>query len=123
MNTLLLEASPDTVPFYSLIGPGLWFCIGLLVVTLVLSVGMPLYNAIKNPAGLLKALIGIVGLVVLFGVAYALSGSEVSQKAATLGTTPGSSKMIGAGLILFYITLIMSTILAAFSLVKDIITD
>jgi hypothetical protein len=123
MTTILLATQDQTGWMIDLIGPGLWICIALLVVTLILSVGMPLYIAIKNPAGLMKALIGIVGLVVLFGVAYALSGSEVSQKAATLGTTPDSSRLIGAGLILFYITLIISTILAAFSLVKDIITD
>ncbi len=106
----------------SLVSPGLIVCYVLLAITLVASVGMPIINAIKNPQGLVKALIGIVGLVVLFGISYALSGSEVSAKAASLGHDAASSRMIGAGMILFYIVLIVSAVLAAYSLIKDIIT-
>jgi hypothetical protein len=107
---------------YSLISPGLVVCYVLLGLTIVASVVMPMINAIKNPQGLIKALIGIVGLVVLFGISYALSGSEVSAKAAALGTTAASSKMIGAGMILFYIVLLTSAVLAIYSLIKDIIS-
>jgi hypothetical protein len=105
------------------ISPGLIICYVLIGITLLTCIGMPIINAIKNPEGLVKALIGVVGLVVLFGAAFALSGSEVSQKAATLHITADSSKLIGAGLILFYIVLLIATVLAVFSLVKDIITD
>jgi TRAP-type C4-dicarboxylate transport system permease small subunit len=85
-------------------------------------VGMPILNAIKNPQGLVKALIGVVGLVVLFGLSYAISGSEVTARAASLGIDASSSRMIGAGMIMFYIILLVSTVLAVFSLVRDIIS-
>jgi hypothetical protein len=75
-----------------------------------------------DPKGLIKALIGIVGLVVLFGISYALSGSEVTAKSAALGIDAASSRMIGAGMILFYIVLFVSIILAIYSLIKDIIS-
>jgi hypothetical protein len=107
---------------YTLVSPGLIVCYIFFLIALVASVGMPIINAIKNPQGLIKALIGIVGLVVLFGVSYALSGSEVSAKAASLGHDAASSRMIGAGMILFYIVLLVSVVLAAYSLIKDIIT-
>jgi hypothetical protein len=107
---------------YSLISPGLMVCYACLAIALIASVGMPMLNAIKNPKDLVKSLIGIVGIIVLFGISYALSGSEVSVKAATQGITPESSRLIGAGLILFYIILLTSTVLAIYSLVKDIIT-
>ncbi len=107
---------------YSLISPGLILCYVAIAVAILTSIGMPMINAIKNPQGLVKALVGIVGIVVLFGVSYVLSGSEVSVKAASLGITPDSSRMIGAGLILFYIILIASGVLAIYSLIKDIIT-
>jgi hypothetical protein len=106
----------------TLISPGLIFCYILLGVALITSIGMPLINAIKNPKDLIKALIGIVGLIVLFGLSYSLSGSEVSVKAAAVGTTAASSKLIGAGLMLFYIVLLTSAVLAIYSLIKDIIT-
>ncbi|MCA4897110.1 MAG: hypothetical protein ING84_19080 [Cytophagales bacterium] len=107
---------------HSLISPGLIVCYIFLGVTIVASVFMPLINAIKNPQGLIKAIGGIVGLVILFAISYALSGSEVSVKAAALGTTAASSRLIGAGMILFYIVLLTSVVLAAYSLIKDIIS-
>ena len=107
----------------SLISPGLYFCYALIGIALAASVLMPLINAIKHPADFIKSVVGIVLLAVLFGVAYALSGSEVSTKYAAMGGTAVGSKLIGAGLILFYITLIVSAVLAIVSLVRDIISN
>jgi hypothetical protein len=113
----------ESVPLIeSLVSPGLIVCYILLAVALASSVGMPILHAIKNPQGLVKALIGIVALLVLFGLSYAISGSEVTAKAASLGIDASSSRMIGAGMIMFYIILFFSAVLAIFSLVKDIIS-
>lgn len=79
-------------------------------VGLVAAVVLPLINAIKAPAGLVKSLMGVGGLVVLFILAYALSGSEVTTKSAALGITESSSKLIGAGLTLFYIVFVLAAI-------------
>jgi hypothetical protein len=114
------ESTPLIV---SLVSPGLIVCYVFFIIALVASIGMPLIDAIKNPQGLIKAFIGIIGLVVIFGISYALSGSEVTQKSAALGITPASSKLVGAGMIMFYIVLIVSVILAVYSLIKDIISD
>jgi hypothetical protein len=106
----------------SLVSPGLIVCYIAFGIALVASIGMPILNAIRNPEGLMKALIGVVGLVLLFGVSYMLSGSEVSAKAISNGIDAGGSRMIGAGMIMFYIILTTSAVLAIYSLVKDIIT-
>jgi hypothetical protein len=106
----------------SLVGPGLVVCYIVFAIAAIASIGMPILHAIKNPQGLIKALIGIVGLVVLFGISYALSGSEVTAKAASLGIDASSSRLIGAGMILFYFVLIASAVLAIYSLIKDIIS-
>ncbi|MBL7860979.1 MAG: hypothetical protein JNJ65_07430 [Cyclobacteriaceae bacterium] len=79
-------------------------------VGLVAAIVLPLISAIKAPAGLVKSLMGVGGLVVLFVLAYALSGSEVTTKAAALGITESSSKLIGAGLTLFYIVFVLAAI-------------
>ncbi len=84
-------------------------------VALVAAVVLPLVNALKHPAGLVKSLMGVGGLVVLFIIAYSLSGSEVSAKAIAMGVDDAGSKMIGAGLILFYFVLVVATVGIVFS--------
>ena len=105
----------------TLISPGLIVCYVFLLLAILTSIGMPVLNMIKHPEGLVKSLIGVVGLVVLFGVSYALSGAEVSAKATAMGVDASGSRMIGAGMIMFYIILGVSTVLAIYSLIKDII--
>jgi hypothetical protein len=89
---------------------GLYLSFILLIVAIASSVLLPLLHAIKHPAGMVKSLLGIGGLVVLFIVAYSLSGSELSPKAISLGVDEAGSKMIGAGLTLFYFVLLISII-------------
>jgi hypothetical protein len=89
---------------------GLYISFVLLAVAAASSVVMPLLHAIKHPAGMVKSLFGIGGLVVLFILAYSLSGSELSAKAVALGVDASGSKMIGAGLILFYLVFLISVV-------------
>jgi hypothetical protein len=74
-----------------------------------------LLHAIKHPQGLLKSLVGVGGLVVLFVVAYSLSGSELSAKAVALGVDESGSKLIGAGLTLFYLVFVIALVGIVFS--------
>jgi hypothetical protein len=94
---------------------GLYLSFILLAAATVSAVALPLVHAIKHPAGMVKSLFGIGGLVVLFVLAYSLSGSELSSKAIALGVDESGSKMIGAGLILFYFVLLLSIIGVIFS--------
>ncbi len=86
----------------SLISGGLYFGYVLFFVAVAALIILPLLNALKAPKDLLKSGAAIGGLVLLFIIGYALSGDEVTLKAAAMGTTPASSKMIGAGLIMLY---------------------
>ena len=87
-----------------LISWGLYFGYLLFFLAVAAVVVLPLMNAIKEPKELLKSGAAIALLAVIFLLSYGMSGDEVSLKAASLGVTPGSSKMIGAGLIMLYIT-------------------
>jgi hypothetical protein len=87
---------------------GIYLAYIFLGFALVASIALPLVNALKHPAGLVKSLVGVGGLVVLFIVAYTLSGSDLSAKAVAMGVDESGSKMIGAGLILFYFTLVFA---------------
>ncbi len=82
---------------------GLYIGYGLLVFTLLAALLLPAMNALKSPKELAKSGIGLGAVVILFVVSYALAGSEVTAKYAAQGVGEGSSKMIGAGLTMFYV--------------------
>jgi hypothetical protein len=94
---------------------GLYLSFLLLGLATAAAVLLPLINAIKHPAGLVKSLIGVGALVVLFIVSYSLSGSELSAKAVALGVDESGSKLIGAGLILFYLVFVISVVGVVYS--------
>ncbi|MBX2946017.1 MAG: hypothetical protein KF725_09295 [Cyclobacteriaceae bacterium] len=83
---------------------GLYTGYALFAIALLSAIVLPLVNVLKSPGDLKKALFAIVGMVVLFGISYALAGSEVSADHAAKGITPNVSKLVGAGLIMFYLT-------------------
>ena len=94
---------------------GLYFFYALLFIAVALTVVFPIIHVLREPSSLLRSAIGIGVIVVLFVISYAFSGSEVNLKAAALGVTPTSSKLIGAGLIMFYITLALSILALIYS--------
>src|SRR6187455_1313091 len=94
---------------------GLYSFYALLFIAVALTVVFPIIHVVREPGSLLRSAIGIGVIVVLFVISYAFSGSEVNLKAAALGVTPTSSKLIGAGLIMFYITLALSILALIYS--------
>jgi len=98
-----------------LIDIGIYACYILLFIAVITAVVFPLLQITQNPKALVKSGAGVAGLVVLFFISYALSGSEVTAKYTTMGVAEGGSKLIGAGLILFYIILIATVIIMVFS--------
>jgi hypothetical protein len=75
----------------------------------------PIVHMLREPSTLLRSAIGIGVVVILFVISYALADSEVTMKAAAVGVTTTSSKLIGAGLIMFYITLVLSGLALIYS--------
>jgi hypothetical protein len=94
---------------------GLYLFYALLLIAVGAAIIFPLLYAIKQPAALGKSAIGLGVLVVVFVIAYAMSGSEVNIKAAAAGITTSVSKLIGAGLIMFYITLLLAILALIYS--------
>lgn len=77
----------------------------LAIIGTLLAVVMPLIKSLDNPKGLLKSGLGIIGLAVLFFIAYSVSGSEVLPKfeGDPFNLTPGMSKAIGGMLVTTYV--------------------
>ena len=94
---------------------GFYVFYALLIIAVVLTVAFPIIHMLREPSTLIRTAIGVGVVVVLFVISYALSDSEVNLKAAALGVTPTSSKLIGAGLIMFYVTLVGSVLALIYS--------
>lgn len=94
---------------------GLYIMFAFFFVAVAAAIILPLINAIKSPAGLGKSLAGIAVLVVLFLISYALADGSVTTRYTVLGVNESSSKLIGAGLIMFYIVFVAAVIGVIFS--------
>jgi hypothetical protein len=94
---------------------GLYLFYALLGIAILSAIVFPVVNAISKPGALLRSLAGVGVLLVLFGIAYALSSDEVTKSQAASGVSGSGARMIGAGLILFYITLIGSALAVVYS--------
>lgn len=94
---------------------GFYVFYALLFIAVGATIIFPIIHMLKEPKTLMATGIGIGIIVVLFGISYALSGSEVKLKAAAVGITATTSKLIGAGLIMFYITLGLSVLAVIYS--------
>ncbi|UZD24464.1 hypothetical protein PBT90_13810 [Algoriphagus halophytocola] len=100
---------------YDILLYGSYVLIGLGAVVAIL---MPLIKSLDNPKSLLKTVVGIVGIVILFFIAYSISSNEVLPKfeADPFNLTPAGSQLVGGMLITTYI-------LAIFALVSIVFTE
>lgn len=69
------------------------------------SIFMPLIKSLDDPKSLMKTGVGIVGILVLFFIAYSISGNEVLPKfeADPFNLTPSGSQAVGGMLITTYV--------------------
>ena len=94
---------------------GLYVGYGLFLVAVLAAVVLPLINALKSPKDLAKSGMGLAALLVVFFISFGLAGSEVTAKYTAQGIGESSSKLIGAGLTMFYIVFIAALVGIVFS--------
>ena len=95
---------------------GLYIVYFLFFIALAATIILPLLSAAKAPKTLVKSGIAVGGLVLMFAVAYGLAGGELTPKWETLGvTTEFNSKLIGAGLTMFYFVFIIAIVTMIYS--------
>ncbi|WP_340200486.1 hypothetical protein [Ascidiimonas sp. W6] len=98
----------------------------LLAIPVVAVLLYTLKNLASNPDKLKKSLILIVGFVIVLGISYALSsGTDVKLDRfleAGIDVDESSSKMVGAGLIAFYILAAVAIASMLLSGVKKILS-
>lgn len=80
------------------------WCYILLGIAAVSAIIFPVMTMAQNPKNAKNALIGIVGLAVVFAIGYAMAGNEeIYDASAVLLADESTSKMSEAGLNAFYI--------------------
>jgi len=94
-----------------LIDIGIYIAYALFFAALAAMIVLPLLNALRSPGDLVKSGIGIGALIVLFIIAFVISGSELTPQYQALGVeTEFSSRLIGAGLTMFYFVFVIAII-------------
>ncbi len=88
----------------------------LVIFAAVAALILPLISALGNPQSLLKSGLGILAIVGLYFLAYAFSGSEVTQEYSKFNVGPELSKLVGG-------TLIMAYLLLGFAIVGILFTE
>jgi hypothetical protein len=80
------------------------WCYILLGVASITAIAFPIITMVTNPKGAKNALIGVVALIVICGLGYAMAGNEVHiDYEGNLLADEGTSQLSEAALIAFYI--------------------
>ena len=84
----------------------------LVIAGVIFAVVLPLIKSLDNPGSLLKSGVGVVGLLVIFFIAYSMSDGEVAAKYAAdpFNLTPGMSKFVGGTLLTTYALFIIAIV-------------
>lgn len=76
---------------------------GLLGLTIVAVVVLPLFNLAKNPKAALRSLVGILVVGIVFAIAYSLSSdAPIEVSAAKVYSDPAELKLSDTGLFMTY---------------------
>jgi len=81
--------------------------IGLAVIAVIV---LPIINAIGNPKSLVSGAIGLVAILVVFGIGYSVAGSEVTATYSKFGIDAGLSKYVGGMISTTYILVVIAVI-------------
>ena len=95
----LPDDAKDGIFFFN---PGIRLTVFLVVACFVLALAFGLLNFVKFPKASMKAAIGLVAILVIFGILYATSSMESAGKLGMLhdkfSVSEGTSKFISGGI-------------------------
>jgi hypothetical protein len=93
---------------------GLYLSYVLVILAVVSIIVFPVIQAIGDPSGLMKSGVGILAILVVFGIGYVLSGDETEPYVA-FGTSALTSKIVGGSLITMYLLGVLSFVAIVYS--------
>lgn len=77
----------------------------MVIVAAISAVLFSLLNLVTNPKSMVRAGMSVAAIVVLFIIAYSISGNEVTTEYAKFNIDPDTSKIVGGSLIMAYLLL------------------
>lgn len=83
----------------------LYLSYGLALLAGLAAIIFPIINSVGDPGSLKKGGIGVLALVVVFAISYALSGAEVTESYLEQGVDAGLSKFVGGILTMTYLAI------------------
>jgi len=98
-----------------LVDIGLYLAYLLIAVAALTALVFPLMYVARHPKEGKDILIGVGALLALFVVSYIIAGDTILPKYANYGVGSGESKLIGAGLISFYILIVAAIVTAIYA--------
>lgn len=84
------------------------------------AIVLPLINAIGNPRSLIKGLLGLVVILIVFGIGYSIASSEVTATYSKFGIDSGMSKYIGGIISTTYMLLVIALVGIVFTEISKI---
>jgi len=88
----------------------------LLIIGIVVMIISPIYGYISHPKNVVKLLISLAIMVVVIIIGYSMAGNEISNlRLEELETTAETSKLVGMGLIVTYISLGLAILATLYS--------
>ena len=109
-------ATAAVSPLYSL-------ALVIIVVLIVATIATVISGLIKNPSSLKKVGLGVAVFAVIVGIGYALSsGQEVITKDGDI-ISAGTTKLVEAGIISFYIFSALAVVSVIFGMVRNSISN
>ncbi|MCC8035157.1 MAG: hypothetical protein LIO77_04385 [Rikenellaceae bacterium] len=92
----------------------------LFIIAVAITILFPLFNIATNPRGAMRSLIGLLVVVVVLGIAYAMSSTEpVTNSAGGFFTNPTELKISDTGLITTYIALGVAFLVVIFGEIRN----
>jgi NADH:ubiquinone oxidoreductase subunit 6 (subunit J) len=115
------EAAPSADAGTGIYDIGLYIAYILIIICAIAAIVLPLIQSAGDPKSLIRSGLGVVAILIVFGIAYALSGNEVTDQYRQFGQTAGSSKLIGGGLITVYLLFFIALAAIVYTEVTSII--
>lgn len=82
----------------------LYVSYALTILAAIAAIVFPIINSVSDPKSMIKSGLGLVALVVVFGISWALSGSEFTEyQASEFGMNATLSQFVGGILTMMYL--------------------
>lgn len=104
----------------TLVNIGIYITYAMIAIGAIAAIVFPIIHTATDPKKAKSALISIGSVLLLVIISYVLASDVVLKSYEKYGVTPGSSKMVSTGLILFYIMSIISLGAVVYSEVSKI---